>query len=151
MYLSGWAWWFKWVQWLSARCTEYYRPTHQGLEKHWHSFSYRRSFLCKWIHLTMGPIHITGGAHCINCPIYGCKVCTKCSLFVSIYLHLKLDFFYYLMILVNISCIWSRSGNHERDWPNSGSFYENMDSGGECGVLAETVFYFPAENRAKFW
>ncbi|KAK4569024.1 hypothetical protein RGQ29_004432 [Quercus rubra] len=43
------------------------------------------------------------------------------------------------------------SGNHERDWPNSGSFYENMDSGGECGVLAETVFYFPAENRAKFW
>ncbi|KAM3752007.1 hypothetical protein ACB098_04G155400 [Castanea mollissima] len=43
------------------------------------------------------------------------------------------------------------SGNHERDWPNSGSFYENMDSGGECGVLAETMFYFPAENRAKFW
>ncbi|GJZ20730.1 ABC transporter G family member 17-like protein [Tanacetum coccineum] len=43
------------------------------------------------------------------------------------------------------------SGNHERDWPNSGSFYENNDSGGECGVLAETMFYVPAENRAKFW
>lgn len=43
------------------------------------------------------------------------------------------------------------SGNHERDWPNSGSFYENTDSGGECGVLAETMFYVPAENRAKFW
>lgn len=26
-----------------------------------------------------------------------------------------------------------------------------MDSGGECGVLAETMFYVPAENRAKFW
>ncbi|WJX62767.1 polynucleotide adenylyltransferase [Trifolium repens] len=43
------------------------------------------------------------------------------------------------------------SGNHERDWPGSGSFYGNMDSGGECGVLAETMFYVPASNRAKFW
>ncbi|XP_028766166.1 probable inactive purple acid phosphatase 27 [Neltuma alba] len=43
------------------------------------------------------------------------------------------------------------SGNHERDWPNSGSFYDTMDSGGECGVLAETMFFVPAENRAKFW
>ncbi|KAA8532899.1 hypothetical protein F0562_032984 [Nyssa sinensis] len=43
------------------------------------------------------------------------------------------------------------SGNHERDWPGTGSFYESMDSGGECGVLAETMFYVPADNRAKFW
>ncbi|KAG6429787.1 hypothetical protein SASPL_107840 [Salvia splendens] len=43
------------------------------------------------------------------------------------------------------------SGNHERDWPGSGSFYENIDSGGECGVAAETMFFVPAENRAKFW
>ncbi|XP_020276457.1 probable inactive purple acid phosphatase 27 [Asparagus officinalis] len=43
------------------------------------------------------------------------------------------------------------SGNHERDWPGSGSFYNTTDSGGECGVLAETMFYVPAENRAKFW
>ncbi|CAN1314117.1 Probable inactive purple acid phosphatase 1 [Linum perenne] len=43
------------------------------------------------------------------------------------------------------------SGNHERDWPGSGSFYGNKDSGGECGVMAETMFYVPAENRAKFW
>lgn len=43
------------------------------------------------------------------------------------------------------------SGNHERDWPDSSSFYGYMDSGGECGVLAETMFYVPAENRAKFW
>lgn len=43
------------------------------------------------------------------------------------------------------------SGNHERDWPGTGSFYANMDSGGECGVLAETMFYVPAENRQKFW
>ncbi|CAL5365076.1 unnamed protein product [Camellia sinensis] len=43
------------------------------------------------------------------------------------------------------------SGNHECDWPGTGSFYRNMDSGGECGVLAETMFYVPTENRAKFW
>jgi acid phosphatase type 7 len=43
------------------------------------------------------------------------------------------------------------SGNHERDWPDSGSFYGNLDSGGECGVLAKTMFYSPAENPDKFW
>ena len=43
------------------------------------------------------------------------------------------------------------SGNHERDWPGSGSFYDTIDSGGECGVLAQTMFYVPTENRAKFW
>ncbi|KAM4107649.1 hypothetical protein ACB094_04G161800 [Castanea mollissima] len=43
------------------------------------------------------------------------------------------------------------SGNHERVWPDSGSFYTGTDSGGECGVIAETLYYVPAENRAKFW
>lgn len=43
------------------------------------------------------------------------------------------------------------SGNHERDWPDTGSFYSTLDSGGECGVLAETMYYVPAENRAKYW
>lgn len=43
------------------------------------------------------------------------------------------------------------SGNHERDWPGTGSFYDVMDSGGECGVLAQTMFYVPADNRANFW
>ncbi|KAB1216249.1 putative inactive purple acid phosphatase 24 [Morella rubra] len=43
------------------------------------------------------------------------------------------------------------NGNHECDGPDTGSFYENKDSGGECGVLAETMFYVPAENSAKFW
>ncbi|KAK2978206.1 hypothetical protein RJ640_030379 [Escallonia rubra] len=42
------------------------------------------------------------------------------------------------------------SGNHERDWPGTGSFYDTKDSGGECGVLAETMFFVPAENRAKY-
>ncbi|XP_020257586.1 probable inactive purple acid phosphatase 27 isoform X2 [Asparagus officinalis] len=43
------------------------------------------------------------------------------------------------------------SGNHDRDWPGTGSFYENNDSGGECGVPTQTMLYVPAENREKFW
>ncbi|KAL6863822.1 hypothetical protein ACP4OV_016725 [Aristida adscensionis] len=43
------------------------------------------------------------------------------------------------------------SGNHERDWPDSGSFYNGTDSGGECGVLGETMYYTPTENRANYW
>ncbi|CAO2173526.1 unnamed protein product [Urochloa humidicola] len=43
------------------------------------------------------------------------------------------------------------SGNHERDWPNTGGFFNVKDSGGECGVPAETYYYYPAENRANFW
>lgn len=43
------------------------------------------------------------------------------------------------------------SGNHERDWPGTGSFYGNMDSGGECGVLVQNMFYVPTENGDKFW
>ncbi|MFS8000529.1 putative phosphodiesterase I [Helianthus anomalus] len=43
------------------------------------------------------------------------------------------------------------SGTHERDFPNSGSFYDTSDSGGECGVPAETMYYVPADSRAKLW
>ncbi|XP_057837690.2 nucleotide pyrophosphatase/phosphodiesterase isoform X1 [Cryptomeria japonica] len=43
------------------------------------------------------------------------------------------------------------SGNHERDWPNSNSFYKNTDSGGECGVPAKTTFYVPTNSDAKIW
>ncbi|KAL5192170.1 Nucleotide pyrophosphatase/phosphodiesterase [Glycine soja] len=31
-------------------------------------------------------------------------------------------------------------GNHERDWPNTGSLFDTPDSGGECGVFAETMY-----------
>ncbi|CAI9093360.1 OLC1v1028847C1 [Oldenlandia corymbosa var. corymbosa] len=43
------------------------------------------------------------------------------------------------------------SGNHERDWPDSGSFYGGTDSGGECGVPNQNIFFVPADNREKFW
>ncbi|KAM0866651.1 hypothetical protein ACQ4PT_042483 [Festuca glaucescens] len=35
--------------------------------------------------------------------------------------------------------------------PNSGSFYNGTDSGGECGVPAATMYYVPTENRANYW
>lgn len=56
-----------------------------------------------------------------------------------------------LIISMVTSSLFCYSGNHERDWHGTGSFYDTDDSGGECGVLAETMFYVPAENRAKFW
>lgn len=43
------------------------------------------------------------------------------------------------------------SGNHERNWPGTGSFYESLDSGGECGVLSETYFNMPTTNKDKNW
>lgn len=93
----------------------------------------------------MGPIHFSGGAHCIKSRIYDCEVCALHNLYPFVH-SLVLD------IMVEESFFhFSCSGNHERTWPNSGSFYNHMDSGGECGVLAETMFYVPAENRAKFW
>jgi hypothetical protein len=28
---------------------------------------------------------------------------------------------------------------------------QDLDSGGECGVPAQNMFYVPAENREQFW
>lgn len=43
------------------------------------------------------------------------------------------------------------SGNHERDYPGSGSFFQNMDSGGECGVPTQIMYHMPTRNKAKSW
>lgn len=58
----------------------------------------------------------------------------------------RYNFYMFLMLLI-CGC----SGSHKRDWPGSGSFYGNLDSGGECGVPAQNMFYVPAENREQFW
>ncbi|KAJ3691367.1 hypothetical protein LUZ61_020531 [Rhynchospora tenuis] len=42
-------------------------------------------------------------------------------------------------------------GNHERDYPGSGSFYSLSDSGGECGVPYGTYFQMPVSARDKPW
>ncbi|KAJ4778499.1 Purple acid phosphatase [Rhynchospora pubera] len=42
-------------------------------------------------------------------------------------------------------------GNHERDYPGSGSFYSLTDSGGECGVPYGTYFQMPVSATDKPW
>jgi hypothetical protein len=44
-------------------------------------------------------------------------------------------------------------GNHESDWPNSASYFQTYDSGGECGVVATTVLPqpYPAQLNAPWW
>eukprot|EP00250_Pteridium_aquilinum_P021385 c25104_g1_i1 orf=356-1489(-) len=42
-------------------------------------------------------------------------------------------------------------GNHERDFPDSGSHYETPDSGGECGVAYEKYFQMPTQGKDKPW
>ena len=37
-------------------------------------------------------------------------------------------------------------GNHERDWPGSGSISDFMDSGGECGIPTTVRFPSPTQN-----
>ncbi|KAG0567487.1 hypothetical protein M758_7G139800 [Ceratodon purpureus] len=43
------------------------------------------------------------------------------------------------------------TGNHERDFPGSGSVYPTPDSGGECGVPYETYFQMPSQGPDKPW
>ena len=40
-------------------------------------------------------------------------------------------------------------GNHERDYPNSGSLPTSKDSGGECGIPMERIFPLPSLPNAK--
>jgi hypothetical protein len=61
------------------------------------------------------------------------------------------SFIFLFLFFSNTGNRSSCSGNHERDCPDSGSSYQYTDSGGECSVLAETMFYVLAGNRAKFW
>eukprot|EP00698_Gefionella_okellyi_P012731 TRINITY_DN3448_c0_g1_i1.p1 TRINITY_DN3448_c0_g1~~TRINITY_DN3448_c0_g1_i1.p1 ORF type:complete len:576 (+),score=64.75 TRINITY_DN3448_c0_g1_i1:121-1728(+) len=42
-------------------------------------------------------------------------------------------------------------GNHERDFPSSGSFYTGTDSGGECGVPYEHRFRMPRPSNDQPW
>jgi hypothetical protein len=42
-------------------------------------------------------------------------------------------------------------GNHERDFPNSGSVWDGVDSGGECGAPYETRFKMPRPSLDKPW
>jgi len=42
-------------------------------------------------------------------------------------------------------------GNHERDWPASGSLFTGTDSGGECGVAYERRMKMPTDKEDEPW
>eukprot|EP00731_Ephydatia_muelleri_P019790 Em0012g615a len=42
-------------------------------------------------------------------------------------------------------------GNHERDFPNSGAYYNGTDSNGECGVPYEKRFPMPTPAQDQPW
>ena len=47
-----------------------------------------------------------------------------------------------------------RAGNHERDWPGTGTRFDfppARDSGGECGVAYDKRFPMPLQGKDKEW
>ena len=137
--------WLKWVQQLPARFTKHYLPDRQWPRKHRHGGPHWGHLLREWLLVSMGPVHCTDWTNRFNGAIHDWKV-SWVSQFDT-FLCSSHVFLYTVVYKKRNFC----SGNHERDWPGTGSFYGNLDSGGECGVPAQTVFYTPAENRAKFW
>lgn len=57
--------------------------------------------------------------------------------------------------LTQIEAISSRApymttqGNHERDWPDSGSYFGSGDSGGECGIPTQKRFIMPTPPQGE--
>ena len=51
----------------------------------------------------------------------------------------------YAHVVSHAVCVWmwSTVGNHERDFPGSGSTIGSGDSGGECGVPTQARFHMP--------
>ncbi len=55
------------------------------------------------------------------------------------------DFFANMMSPVTSGVLYLTTvGNHETDWPNSPSYWNVTDSGGECGYITTTMYTQPA-------
>ena len=55
---------------------------------------------------------------------------------------------------VSCSCCTLHAGNHERDWPGTGTRFDfppAKDSGGECGVPYDKRFPMPLPGPDKEW
>jgi len=62
------------------------------------------------------------------------------------------QFFYQLSPITPYIPWMTIDGNHERDFPGSGSMWTGQDSGGECGVALQRRFTMPdAGNTASSW
>ena len=61
------------------------------------------------------------------------------------------QFFYQIGNTSSIVPWMTTDGNHERDFPNSGSLFTGHDSGGECGVPYEKRFSMPTKAQDDTW
>ena len=63
------------------------------------------------------------------------------------------QFFYQLSNMTAVMPWMVCDGNHERDWPDSGSLFNGTDSGGECGVAYSSRFNMPTngEPGVTYW
>jgi len=62
------------------------------------------------------------------------------------------QFFYQLSPITPYLPWMTVDGNHERDFPGSGSMWTGQDSGGECGVALQRRFHMPdAGNTDSSW
>eukprot|EP01031_Cornospumella_fuschlensis_P010169 gene10169-12470_t len=64
------------------------------------------------------------------------------------------DFYLDMMGPVSAGALYLTTvGNHESDWYNSASLYNNSDSGGECGILTTRLIPMPAPatTNAPWW
>jgi hypothetical protein len=60
--------------------------------------------------------------------------------------------FFYQIRNVSHQLPWMvTAGNHERDWPKSGTYYQGHDSGGECGVPYSHRFAMPNGHNDQYW
>jgi len=61
------------------------------------------------------------------------------------------EFFHQIYPIASRIPYMTSIGNHERDYPDSGSHYDGTDSGGECGVPYESLLSMPAAGKDKPW
>jgi len=64
------------------------------------------------------------------------------------------DFFLDMAVPMTSHCVYLTTvGNHESDWTDSASLYNNTDSGGECGVPATRLIPMPtpATTNKPWW
>jgi len=63
------------------------------------------------------------------------------------------DFFLDMLVPMSASTLYLTTvGNHESDWLNSATIFNNTDSGGECGVLTTKLLPLPAPaTTSKPW
>eukprot|EP00731_Ephydatia_muelleri_P019794 Em0012g619a len=78
------------------------------------------------------------------------SVCGRCTA-VFLYVFQWEEFFDQIQPIATRLPYMVCIGNHERDFPNSGAYYNGTDSNGECGVPYEKRFPMPTPAQDQPW